>query len=241
MQDGSVSPIKAFFRNKWVRLILVIDAIIIISIAIFLIINATKQSTITFNVVPANSQISLNGKSGYSNGTYRLTPGIYDVEISHEGLDTKNFEIDLEKNDSATIITFLHQGDNFDFYTLRDNIGDYFGLAEIASAGYNQTTDQDISAGEFIAQFQKNYIFYSNDLPIIDKTPTEYGLKYGVHYQYDTLMIQDGKNIEECVKTLCLYITDTSGDKEDFALSVIRRFGIDPDDFQIVYRKVNYE
>lgn len=230
MQDGSVSPIKAFFRNKWVRLILVIDIVIIISIIVTLIINSTKQSIITFNVVPADSQISLNGKGGYSNGSYRLAPGVYDVEISHEGLDTKNFKVDLEKDDISTIITFLHQGDNFDFYTLRDNIGDYLSLAEIASAGYNQTTDQDISAEGFITEFQKNYDLYSAQLPIEYRESEGYGANLSIL-----------KNITiradyDCDVTLCVEALMVGTDSRGFVNSLLQEKGFNVEDFEIEYK-----
>lgn len=240
MQDGSVSPIKAFFRNKWVRSILVLDLIAIIFIIALVISNATKTSAITFNVVPAESQILINGEN-YINGTYHITPGTYEVEISHPDLDTKIFTVDLEHSDIATITTFLHQGNDFNFYELKENLDSLFELTNIASAGYNQTTDQDTSAETFIADFQRNYDLYLTKLPIVDQTPSKYGIEYGVNYEYDTLTIQNGDSLSECEKTICLYITDTSGEKEQFALSVIEKFGFDKNLYQVVYEKVDYE
>lgn len=230
MQDGSVSPIGAFFRNKWVRLILVLDAIAIICIVVALIIDSTKQSIITFNVVPADSQISLNGKSGYSNGSYRLVPGIYNVEISHEGLDTKKFKVDLEKDGISAIVTFLHQGENFDFYTLRDNIGDYLSLAEIASAEYNQTTDQDISAEGFITEFQKNYDLYSAQLPIEYRESEGYGANLSIL-----------KNITiradyDCDVTLCVEALMVGTDSRGFVNSLLQEKGFNVEDFEIEYK-----
>jgi hypothetical protein len=213
-----------------VRLILVLDAIAIICIVVALIIDSTKQSIITFNVVPADSQISLNGKSGYSNGSYRLVPGIYNVEISHEGLDTKKFKVDLEKDDISAIITFLHQGENFDFYTLRDNIGDYLSLAEIASAGYNQTTDQDISAEGFITEFQKNYDLYSAQLPIEYRESEGYGANLSIL-----------KNITiradyDCDVTLCVEALMVGTDSRGFVNSLLQEKGFNVEDFEIEYK-----
>lgn len=233
MQDGSVSPIKAFFRNKWVRLILVIDIVIIISIIVILIINSTKQSIITFNVVPADSQISLNGKGGYSNGSYRLAPGVYDVEISHEGLDTKNFKVDLEKDDISTIITFLHQGDNFDFYTLRDNIGDYLSLAEIASAGYNKTTDQDISAEGFIDKTNYNTKLYQEELPI---DYTEYMQSENKDIMAYNIALRRAIDKSSCTKYLCIEAIMILTDDKSIVNSMLEDAGFNLEDFEIEYK-----
>lgn len=233
MQDGSVTPIGNFFRNKWVRLILVLDVVAIISIIVILIINSTKQSVITFNVVPADSQISLNGKSGYSNGSYRLTPGVYDVEISHEGLDTKNFKVDLEKDDISTIITFLHQGDNFDFYTLRDNIGDYLSLAEIASAGYNQTTDQDISAEGFIDKINYNTKLYQEELPI---NYTEYMRSENKDILVYDISMRRAIDKSSCIKYLCIEAIMILTDDKNIVNSMLEDAGFNLEDFEIEYK-----
>ena len=233
MQDGSVTPIGNFFRNKWVQLILVLDVVAIISIIVILIINSTKQSVITFNVVPADSQISLNGKSGYSNGSYRLTPGVYDVEISHEGLDTKNFKVDLEKDDISTIITFLHQGDNFDFYTLRDNIGDYLSLAEIASAGYNQTTDQDISAEGFIDKINYNTKLYQEELPI---NYTEYMRSENKDILVYDISMRRAIDKSSCIKYLCIEAIMILTDDKNIVNSMLEDAGFNLEDFEIEYK-----
>lgn len=233
MQDGSVTPIGNFFRNKWVRLILVLDVVIIISIIVVLIINSTKQSIITFNVVPADSQISLNGKSGYSNGSYRLAPGVYDVEISHEGFDTKNFKVDLGKDDISTIITFLHQGDNFDFYTLRDNIGDYLNLAEIASAGYNQTTDQDISAEGFIDKINYNTKLYQEELPI---DYTEYMRSENKDIMAYNIAIRRAIDKNSCTKYLCIEAIMILTDDKNIVNSMLEDAGFNLEDFEIEYK-----
>ena len=81
----------------------------------------------------------------------------------------------------------------------------------------------------------------SEYLPIIDKTPTGYGLDYGVNYQYNTLIIEDGRYLEDCERMLCLYIRDTSGEKEQYAMDIIKKFGFNIDLCQIIYEKVGYE
>ena len=238
-----MSPIKAFFRNKWVRLILILDLIAIIFIIALVINNATKTAVINFMVTPVDATITINGRDGYRNGgeAYSFAPGTYEVQISHPDLDSKTFVLNLEANHNVTVSTFLSQNGSFEFYELRDNLSSFEMLAQVASAGNNQTIDQDTSAEAFITNFQKNYNLYLTELPIVDQTPSKYGMEYGVNYEYDTLTIQDGDSLSECNKTICFYITDTSGEKEQFALSVIEKFGFDKNLYQTVYEKVDYE
>lgn len=242
MQDGRISLLKEFFRKKWVWAIGAIDVVVVIGIVIVSIVEATKTAVMSFNIVPMDATISVNGSTGYkaSGEAYRFAPGTYEVVISHPELETKTFNFELESGRNTTVVAFLADAD-FEYYQLKENYGAFVSLADIASKSNNQTMDHDDSAEEFIEKFQKDYNFIENDLPIIDKTPSKYGIQYGTHFQYDYLKIQNGDGKTDCTKTLCLYITDTSGEKEEFALSVIRKFGFDPEDFQIVYKKVGYE
>lgn len=227
MQDGSVAPIKAFFRNKWVILTLIFDVALIIFTAVLAIMDANKESVITFNIVPSNAQIAVNGKSGYSNGSYRFLPGVYEITVSYPDLNTKTFTTELKKHDIATITTYLHQDGNFDYYRLRENLGDFITLSQIAAVGYNQTTDQDASAESFIADFQKNYELYSSVLPV-------------TYSEYDN----NGKLIKylsarasySCDITLCLKANIYNTDDKALINAMLADAGFNVEDFEIEYK-----
>lgn len=221
-----MSPIGSFFRNKWVWLTLATDVAVIIFIMVNLAINAGKTSIIEFNIVPADSQILVNGKN-YANGSYYITPGVYNIEISHDNLNTKNMTVDLEKQGVASITTFLHQGDNFSFYELKENYDSYLMLEEIASSGNNMTTDHDISAEKFISDFQKNYELYQTKLPV---TYSEYD-DDGKLAKYISV-----RSNNECVITLCLKAVIR--DKDDVALvdSLLVDTGFNLEYFEIGYK-----
>lgn len=243
MQEGNLSPVGKFFRNKWVWLTIAIDIIALVIIISIYVAKASATATISFNVAPIDAIITINGSNDYKNNgqAYSLASGTYEIQISHADLDSKTFTINLEANHNTEIVTFLSKDGDFSYYTLKDNFGSFYRLADIASAKNNQTTDHDTSAEDFIAVFQKNYDFMLKNLPIVDKVPSKYGANYGTHYQYDTLVIKKADDLGECTKTLCLYITDTTGEKKEFALSIIRNFGLNPDDFQIIYKKADYD
>lgn len=226
MQDGSVTPIGNFFRNKWVRTVLVVDVIVIIVIATVAIYNSAKNSIINFTVTPIDSTITVNGDDSYHNGSFQFYPGSYEIVISHSGLDSKTFNIDLQSNSSAAITTFLAKNDSFDFYQLKDNYPSYLMLERIASSSDNQTTDHDTSAEEFIADFQRNYSLYSNELPV---TYSEYD-DSGKLSKY--ISVRENHN---CIITLCLKAVVHSENDEALVNALLIGAGFNLEDFEIEY------
>lgn len=236
----SESLLKSFFRNKWVIAILVADVVAVVAIVAIVIVNTLKTSILEFNIAPIGATISVNGDDSYSNGSYHFSPGKYDVTIYYDGLGSKSFSIDLERDSVKVVSAFLSGGSDFSFYELKENYGSFAKLAEIASASNNITIDQDSSAEAFIQKFEKNYEFL-DILPIVERTPSQYGSEYGVRYEYDIFTIEDGRDTNECKMTLCLYVTDTLADRKAFAFSVIEKFGYDPNDFEIIYKTIERE
>lgn len=222
-----MSPIGSFFRNKWVRLILIVDILAIIGIIAIIIYNLTKNSIINFTIAPIDATITVNGNSSYHNGSYQFHPGTYEVVISHDGLNSKTFTVELQDNSSAAITTFLSGSDNFDFYRLKDNYSSYLALERIAAASDNQTTDHDTSAETFIADFQRNYNLYSAQLPA---TYSEYDEK-GKLTKYISVRRNDN-----CSITLCLEALVNNEDDKILANSLLQGKGFNLKDFEIEYK-----
>ncbi|MBQ1373371.1 hypothetical protein IIY66_01025, partial [Candidatus Saccharibacteria bacterium] len=165
MENEGNTPLGLFFRKKWVRIVLVIDAVVVLVIVIMLIIDSMKTAVLELNIVPLDTQISVNGSTSYSNGKYRMFPGVYEVELSYPGMESKKITVDLSHKDAALISTFLSGNDDFYHYRLKEHYDDFVALSKIASANHNQTTDYDISAESFIADFQRNYYLFTTQLP----------------------------------------------------------------------------
>ncbi len=229
MQDGNVSPVGKFFRNKWVWLIGAIDIIIVLVIVIAVVINARKTNVINFNVVPSDAQISVNGDTSYTNGQYRFSPGEYTVEISHPGLTSKTLLVDLEHQDAVSIVTFLSDNGNFDYYKLRDHFGDYTALSQIASAGSNQTTDRDTSAETFITNFENAYNLYSTELPV---TYSEYTERDGRRQLSKYITIRADYS---CEQTLCLKAVLFEDSDRTRVIPMLEDAGFNVEDYEIKY------
>ena len=237
MEYENTSSIRTFLKNKLVRLILVIDVIAIITIAIVSILNMNKSSDVILNITPINADISIDGQSGFTNGTYAVTSGNHTLTIAHEGLESKTFNIDVAP-DSVTMVNAFLNGPNGDlsFYEQKVNYESYQKLAEIASTNNNITIDADSSAETFIAKL-KHALTISKDLPIK-------GWVYGAHSGIANaatagFAIRDGMYREDCVKIACLLVNYYGVDFQDAVKEKIKEAGYDPADYQIIYERYN--
>ena len=228
---STLSPAQIFFRNKWVRLIIVIDVIALIILAAVLIWQTTKVSTINLDVTPLDATISINGNSKYQNGQYSLTPGSYEITVSHDSMTPKTFTVNLAPDTIVTVTTFLSDQDQtYDYYKLREHYMDYQKLAEIASSTNNLTTDHDTSAAAFISKFQKDYHDFTTQLPIEYRESTGYG---------QTLEISKNITLKakyDCTYTLCVEALIVGTDNKDFINSLLTDHGFNTEDFEIEYK-----
>ena len=184
---------------------------------------------ISFNVAPVDAKITINGSGDYKNDgqAYSLTPGTYEVRISHAELDAKTFVVNLESEYNTVITTFLSKDGDFYFYTLKNNYGSFYKLASIASVEDNQTTDNDTSAEEFIARFQRDNYLYSTQLPA---TYSEYNDE-GKLTKY--ISVRKSYN---CLVTLCLEAIIPNEEDKKIAESLLQGKGFNLEDFEIEYR-----
>ena len=232
--DGSISPVRVFFRSKWVRIILIIDILAVIVVIGVLIWNATKTATINFNVAPIDAKIQIDGRGEYYSGSYQVHPGNYTITISHDGLTTKTFNMDLKSGYSSTLTAFLSNNGNFDYYTYKNNYSSFEKLISIASKDDNSTTDHDTSAEQFIADFQ-------HTLAIMDILPIK-GYVYAdssVNSSTAGFAIRNGVSKEGCEMTACLIVNYYGKDYKPAVEKAIVDAGYNPADYQLLYERYN--
>lgn len=231
--DGNNSPVKAFLRNKWVRIILIINVLAVVFVAAFLIWNSTKTAIISINVSPTDAKIQLNGQGEYHNGSYKVHPGNYTVSINRDGFITKTFNLDLKSNYDTTLTTYLvDEKNDFSLYTLKDNYGSFQKLAQIASKGNNFTTDQDTSAEDFVEKFTQNLELYQNELPLLwgEWKMSDMGS------QTEKYMSIEANYSSDCQKKLCFKATMAMMVDKDLAQNLLLSKG-----FDINYCEIKYE
>ena len=248
--ESNVSPVRAFFRNKWVRLILVIDVLVLVAMVVIMVINAMKTAVINISVTPLDAVVMVDGHE-YENGwSYRLMPGEHEVAISHEGFVTKTFNVEIGSDEIANMTTYLvGEGEfeastagvndpRFEWYKLKDNYGSFTRLAEMATPGNNITYDQDVRAGEFVEEVQKA-LGLMGELPIIRQI-SHYFPETGVKH-IDKITIMNGTKYddgENCKTYLCLcieYYDDGVVDNYyDLAVDKVLEAGYDVEDYEVI-------
>ncbi len=234
--EVNASPIKSFFHQKWVRIILVLNFLAILVVIGIAIYSSTKTAVITFNIAPTDATIMMNG-STYQNGTYKLHPGTYDITISHSDLDQKTFHLDLPSDSSTHLITFLSATDeegnpSFDFYTLKTNQNSYQALTSIASSTNNQTTDHDTSAEEFIARMEKT-LSIKSILPIKGSV---YAVS-GVNTSTAGYSIRNATDNENCQTITCLLVMYYGEGYKDAVATEIQKAGYNPAGYELIYER----
>ncbi len=225
-------PLGVFLRNKWVRIVLIIDALLLVAIIAFMIIGAMRTSILVLNITPVDAKILVNGKE-YSNGTYSFKSGEYEIVISHEALETKSLSINLESGHNLTVATFLKpESNDFAYYTLKGNFDSFSKLEEIASSNNNLTYDSDHSAETFISSFRKKYDALLEALPI-------------EHQEYTNTV--DGRELTkditikmnsdaECKTFVCLKALMLGTDNQSMVKSLMLEKGLKAEDYEIYYK-----
>lgn len=223
--------ISILLNNKWIRLFLVVDIIIIIAVVLFFINDVMKSATIKVDVAPIDATVLINGRK-YTDDVFKIYPGIYEVEVSREGLDTKTFTVEAKADSILDLAVFLSSNGNFDFYTLEENYPSFFELSQIASSENNITVDHDASAQEFIGRFQEDYDLYmSNALPI---NYSEYKATGSGRELVMDITIKKGN--DDCVKFLCLDALMLMTNDEEFVNKLLLEKGFRVEDYEIRYR-----
>ena len=231
MQDKNISPLQEFIHNRYVWAFIAIDILAIIVVASVFFHQAAKVSTINFNVTPLDATISVNGDKHYANGQYKIAPGKYKISISHDGLETKTFSVDIGSRNYTNVTVFLTNANkNFEFYTLQKNYESLKKLKTIASAENNITTDKDTSAQQFITN-------YEHIMSIKDALPLK-GYVYSepsANMSTGRFTIENGQSNRSCKKSTCLLVRYYGKDYENAVLEKIKEAGYNPDDYEIVY------
>lgn len=200
--------------KKFTILIGVGAVIIFVALVILSIVIIRPVATLDILVAPTSAQVMINGKE-YSNGTYTLSPGEITAVISKDGFEGKEIKLELIQGETAQLYTYLLPADgSYDWYL--DHEEDMMVLNTIG----------DARAIEESASYKKKY-------PAIEALPIIYA-KYDENWDYTEFRI-DGGDFDECEEDFCLKITDTTGGNYEFALSLIREKGFNPDDFEIIY------
>lgn len=218
------------FRNKWTRIILIFDVLLVIFIIALPFLHNRPHATLVLDIVPLDSVVTAGGQQ-FTPGTYDMAEGTYEFTVSHDGLNSKTFTLTLENDHVTTLTTFLSDG-SLDFYRQKDHVDYYAQLAAMASASNNRTTDHDTSAEAFIDHYEAANELMGAALPIqhTEYTNTDTGPEVSMDI---TIRASNDSSCEtwHCIEALMLYTDD-----EAFVNQLLIDKGFNLEDYEIKYK-----
>lgn len=203
--------------------IVIITVSVLATIAVTLtFLNILKSAQLSILVTPLDAKILINNKE-FKNGTYRFFPGEVSVKIEKEGMETKEYSIELKRNHTETLYDYLiGLGDNkFDAYN--HNLADYNALKLIAgddekSADFIKKTERKLSIAEILPL--ERFVEATTPAPETGMLGRE-------------TQISLGTDKEGCDELICLYLLNNTGSL-DTARELVQEYGYNLDDYKII-------
>ena len=208
-------------RHKVISVVVLLNLILIAVVIAVIAIHNAKTATVDIKVAPSEATIELNGAKYDNFNTYDVLPGDYHVKISMEGMQTKEYDFEIENNGFVRVNTYLVGEDgSFDYYLAHPE--DEEILADVVANGGG-----DVAAEKFVAE-DKGVV------GILDELPINYDA-YADDFAYYTNYTIERNERDDCPKIICLTIIDRTGESEQAAIDKIKEMGFDPDNYEINY------
>lgn len=207
-------------QHRLVSVLILMNIIAVVVVIVVIVVNSMKTATVNIEVAPAEATIELNGTKYTNLKSHDVLPGNYHVRISMEGMQTKEYDFDLEKDGFVRVRTYLlDNAGTFDYYLTHPD--DEMTLADVA--------DDDASK-EFIKKYNRMKSI-KDQLPAVFDA---YSDDFSEYTRYELSLDER----DDCPKILCLLITDKTGGNKQIAIDKVAEMGYDPDDYKISYEYV---
>ena len=207
-----------FIRNhKVLSLLLFLNVVAVLVVVLVIVIHNTKTATVDIMVAPMDAVVELNGTRYENMRSHNVVPGEYHVKILMDGMQTKEYDINLERDGFVRIWEYLLSADgSFDYY---------LSHPEDEAVLENIIDEDDRAAQNFIAEYQR--IARINEV-----LPLEY---YDNENPADPIGIFIEQSKDVCKNKInCLSVY--GGEKhQDIVFKLISDTGYSPDDFEVVF------
>lgn len=190
-----------------------LSAVLLVSLIIWLI-NKDNTSTLEILVAPSSSNILINGKK-YTNGTYHIKPGEYNIEISKDGFKSYSGGISTQKDTVSKLSQALLQNDGSYSWYLEHQDDDLILSAIVGEKSDN--FEQKLVTKYPILQY----------IPYIDNLNGNYKIDAQIGDDLEYLIIYPNTCDPNYIES---YKTE--------ALNWIKSKNINPDDYIIKYKNL---
>ncbi len=195
--------------------IITIATICIITLITLSVRNLTQSYTfLEINVVPGIATASINGQI-YRNGIYRISPGTYTATLSAEGFVSKDVIIEVQKNQTSKIATYLDNEEN--------------------GMNYIEQSEADLKLLQNVDEPQAiNFLkAYNRKISLQDQLPIN--ASYEANGQQLTQTIANGTYDSRCDSTFCLLISSYGPPNLDVIKDSLSNLGYNLDDYIVFY------
>lgn len=207
-------------RHKALSLLLFLNVVAVLVAVLVIVIHNSKTATVDIKVAPIDATVELNGTKYENLQSHNIAPGDYQVKISMEGMQTKEFEISVENDGFVRIWTYLlDENGGFEYYM--DHSDDAEILKDVA----------DDEAKAWLEELSRVWGI-REVLPLTFSNTFEENATEVV-----SISVRWGENDECNEKAYCLIIHDFTGNNTEKALSMIRDAGYNPNDYELVFEK----
>lgn len=202
-------------KKKLIIIYSIFIAVILIGFLIWWLLIKDNTATLEILVAPSSSKILINNKK-YTNGTYKLKPGKYSVEISKDNFESYSGSILLNQNETTKLYQALKQKDGSSSWYIKNNKDDIIQTA--IGDQKTKTVQENLTTKYPILK----YIPYSNSVNNI--------FIYKIDTQFDS-----NNNLEYINILLNTCSTSSINQYKTNALDWIKSKGINPSDYVIKY------
>lgn len=102
-------------RKRFFKLGIMVFAVLVFIAIVGWIINAPKTAKLNILVAPTDAKVTVGGKK-FNNGTHRIEPGTYDIEITRDEFESYTGQVTVESGKTEKLYVCLQKIDGNDEY-----------------------------------------------------------------------------------------------------------------------------
>ncbi len=202
--------------KKQIAICGVLVVILVIAVSVyFMITDKINSAVVNIRVTPTIAKVKIGDRVFEPMGTYKIQPGEYLVEVSADGFETKTGSLVAAENESVDIQMFLEPTEeNTHWYD--EHPEDALILGEVKNYYAMKAVQELVANNPILSQLPIEIDYYTSNYA----KRVKYTISYRLNAENDGFVIT---------------ITDYTGGNYEGALSRLKTYGVNTDDYKIEY------
>ena len=212
----NLSPLQAFLRSKWVRVVLVVDVLLVLLLIGVAIFQNTKTATVDILTVPSVAKVKIGGGE-YESGAYRIHPGDYEATVYADGFVTKTVPVEARAGEISKVWVYLvPEEGNLNYYA--QHVDDWYNMGLMSDE-----------------EAQRVYRLLS----IQEELPMDY-VEREMDNEGEMNLVKDitisANNGEGCETYYCLKVATILDKNEETVRGLLAEKGFNLDDYEVEWK-----